>query len=282
MTEASETQKTLPPHYRVGWAPFIPRLLVLAVLYGAMMAATLYFGDMVTYLIGFVVFCAVYLVWVRRRFRQQATQNMEGVRQLRAGDYTAAAEIFEALCRDAPHPSTRLVFVHNRGSAYLAMGDFDSALGLYTSVLNASGRVARRAMAAHADLFRGNMAAGFAWGGELDKAEAILASVGSEVKDPGAFVTVRAVIALRRGDAAGALSIIESGWTDAEALLNGLELKPLRILWAFTLKILGRESDEAFAHQRADISARDAELTAWCGTRWPELATFVASLQTGA
>ena len=277
--EDSGKQNAIAPQYRVGWAPFIPRILVLALLYGAMMAATLYFGDVVVYLVGFVLFCVLYLVWTRRLLRHQARQNMEGVRRLRAGDYAAAAEIFEGLCRDAPHPSARLVFVHNRGSAYLVMGDFDSALGLFTSVLNASGRMARRAMAARADLFRGNIAAGFAWGGELDKAEAILTSVGPEVKDPGAFITARAVIALRRGDAAEALSVIESGWTDAEALLSGLDLKPLRILWAFTLKTLGRESDEAFAHQRADISPRDAELIAWCGTRWPELATFVATLQ---
>jgi len=244
-----------------------------------MMAGTLYFGDIVTYLVGFVFFCVVYLLWVRRRFRQQAILNVEGVRQLRAGDYAPAADIFEGLCRNAPHPTTRLVFVHNRGTAYMVMGDFDSGLSLYRSVLNASGRIKRRAIAAHADLFQGNMAACFAWGDELDQAQAILPSVGSEAKDPGAYVTAKAVIAVRRGEPAEALSIIESGWKDAEALLSGLELKPLRILWAFTLKTLGRESDEAFAHQKAEISARDAELTAWCGTRWPEMATFVESLQ---
>lgn len=278
MTEHLDSVESLAPHYRVGWKRFIPRIAVLASLYAAMTGVALWMGGIEHYIGGALLYLVAYFIWIQRCATTEQRLNQEGVRRMAVGDFIGAGELFESLCRRPVSKGSHMMLIFNRAVSYQCVGDFDSALALYRSVLGASGRGPRKVMAAQGDLLRARIAEAFAWRGDLDTAEALLLEVGGGEKAPGARVAPEAIMALRRGQAATAMERIESGWSDAEALMRGIELKPLRILWAFALQGMGRERDEAFAHQLAELSPHDLELSRWCGTHWPQLATFLDAL----
>jgi hypothetical protein len=278
VVEDARSQTEVPAHYRVGWSHFSPLIAKLAGLYVVVSWLTMRFGEMHHFVIWAATFLVVYILWIRGRMRREREHNELGMRLMSTGEHAAAGELFEALCRRPVSMTSHMMLIFNRAVAYQCEGDYDQALALYRSALDTEGRASRRVMAVHGDLLRARAAEGFAWAGDLDTAEALLAQLGPDVKDPEALVAPRALIALRRGDAEGALGIIEAGWGGVEGALSGTELSPLKILYAYTLQTLDREGDPAWAHQ-LDITPEEATITAWAGGRWPEMATFVEGLQ---
>ena len=198
------------------------------------------------------------------------------------GEHATAAELLEVLCRRPTSVASHLMLVFNRAVTYQCLGDYERALPLYREVLAARGLGPRRVMAAQGDLLRARSAEAFAWYGDLDAAESLLAEIDDEEAVPVARVAPRAIIALRRGDANAALALIEAGWAEVAEALGPLELAPLRLVYVVTLQALGREGDEVYTVQCAALDPPTVAVCLWTGRHWPEMATLTDALGAAA
>jgi hypothetical protein len=279
MTE--QTWHSSPParRYQVGWRHFIPFLAGLCLVMGILSTFALTLWRVEYSLAGGFVFFVGYLIWAKRRFSVEAQKNQNGVDLMIAGHVEAAGAVFEDLCRRPSSMGAHVMFIFNRAVVYQCLGDFETALGLYHSVLNSRGRGPRRVLTTHGDLLRTRIAETLAWYGNLDAAEALLEQTCGMDKVAGARVGPTVIIHLRRGNAKYALTTIEDGWSDAEALLLGVELKPLRILWAYILESLGQREAPQFVHHLAQLDDRDLDLNIWMGAKWPEMAVFLQEIR---
>jgi len=280
MTEQTWHRSQPAPQYQVGWRHFIPFLAGLGLVTGALSAIALTLWSVESYLVGGFVFMVGYLMWAKRRSSAVAQKNQAGVDLMIAGEIEAAGVVFEELCRRPSSMGAHVTFIFNRAVVYQCLGDFETALGLYHSVLNARGLGPRKTLAIHGDLLRTRIAETLAWYGDLEAAEALMEQTRGVDKVAGARVAPTAIIHLRRGNTNDALATIEDGWSDAEGSLRGVELKPLRILWAYILDSLGQRDAPQFAHHLAQLDDRDLDLNLWMGTKWPEMAIFLQEART--
>jgi hypothetical protein len=90
----------------------------------------------------------------------------------------------------------------------------------------------------------------------------------------GLLVPADAIVAVRSGDPDRAVEIIERGWSHAEGVLNGPQLRALHLIDAFACALANHEASDV---QQAIAGARPfrpGEYRA-LASQWPELRDFI-------
>jgi hypothetical protein len=206
-------------------------------------------------------------VWRARRLN---AENKRGIDLMAMGELRQAAETFRGLSRRWLLPTVGPKV--NLGFALLRLGDLDGALDAFAAAERSRLRWYRPVVASFLALCD-------ALRGDLDAADAWVAEAKGRASSPSSFTRVHlaaeAIVRLRRGDAPGAVQLLDASWGEIERSTAADMVRALRIVRA-----LAAESGGAPA-QVPDLLAgarpfRAGEY-AWLGAAWPEMARYLAA-----
>ena len=222
-----------------------------------------------------------------RRTRTWTNRAREAIVKLHSGDpedAQAAGKIFDELCRESygtPMRHMHAGFVYNRAVIYLYAGNPDRALALNMAVFKSRWFEEQRyGMFHYLPEILENTARCYAIKGALEKAEEyqLIAHDVTEPEREARLVLLDLVIAIRRGRYDVAIKDADARREEIEKLMSPADVKSVRVLRAFALKL-----------QKPDLS--EAEMTeALEGTKfftegqfdylavsWPEFREFLAA-----
>jgi hypothetical protein len=270
------SQRPNQAHHRIHLGRFMGPVLTLLLVEGTFLGIGIGLNEMAYFVVGAASALGVYILWVRTRRARDVRTNREAVRLLAAGDFDAAIESFDGLCKRPNNGNALAVFLMNRGTASLCKGDFELALCIYHEVLRAEHGVARAVFKIQGDVFRARCADALAVYGDVDAAEQMLAIQKTHEPESrlGMHLLARSVIALRRGDAQGAWDHLVAHWLTAEGMHSPTELKALMLVRAFTAAQNNPSSSDPVV---ASLSAHDIQRNRWLGIHWHEMADFLSA-----
>jgi hypothetical protein len=206
------------------------------------------------------------------RFRSFAAANKQGVDLMASGDAPAAADVFRQLARRPLAPVGAARF--NLGLALLRTGDLTGALDAFATAERSRSKALRPAAAgfiALCDALAGDLDAADGWVAEAQQRATSACSV-SRV-----HLAADAIVRLRRGDAASAAQLLERSWTELERSTAADLVRSFRVIRAFAAEQAGGDAASQASDLLAGARPFRAGEYAWIGSRWPELARYLAA-----
>ena len=269
-------QRPSKAHHRLHWGRFKGQILAVIGGEACFLFLGIYLNEITYFVAGAALVLIGYFFWVRRRRLRDLLINQEAVQLIGTGDYDQAALLLDKLCRHPNNGSTLAVFLTNRATTALCLGQFDIALPIYHEVLRAERGVARGVFKLQGDLFRARCADALAFYGELEAAEAMLTAPTTSPRRTleGHQLLARTVIDARRGEWEAARVRLISQWGAAEAVYSATELKALVVVRAFVFAQTPLASEPADPII-ATLQPEDINRSRWMGTHWTEIADFL-------
>ena len=217
-----------------------------------------------------VPFCVVLVIvgvflW---RVRRLNAGNKRGIDLMAIGEAGQAAEVFRGLSRAwfLPTVGPKL----NLGFALVRLGDLDGAREALAAAERSRTRWYRPVIASFLALCDALL-------GDLDAADAWVTESKRRASSPSSITRVHlaaeAIVRLRRGDALGAVQLLDASWGEIERSTAADMVRALRIVRAFAAESIGSPAlvPDLLAGARP---FRPGEY-AWLGARWPEMARYL-------
>jgi hypothetical protein len=220
--------------------------------------------------------------WLYWRIGRAKRLSLAAMKLTAEGQLEDASRIWDALCLRPPTVPMHAIFIFNRATVHVMSGNFDTAASLYSAIIDSLGSHPKLLSRVPAAMLKTHIAAFHAWANNLETAEDLLHELADNPNLAAQRKMTSAIVKLRREESLEALAIIESAWTAAEATLSPQELTPLRIVRAYCLHLLQRETDPQYVEQANRLSLEDLERTSWVATSWPELGDFLRMLKTNS
>lgn len=259
---------------------FLPSALVFTGLALISIVAGMLANSLFLYMILMFIGCAGIILWRLKGQKKNLMKNNDAIKLMYTGDLEKSAHILDELCRKPKTRALQAAFVFNRAMVGYYAGDPHFALRLMYAVSLSKKRGAKKFMIRHRGLVNAKILECLGLLGELDEAKVLMEKNKGMLNKQfeGAETIGEAIYALRAQSAKEALSIIDEGWTKAEILLRGIELKPLRLLKAFALQQNNRGNSPEFHHQLQELTVKDLEVWHFYGKNWPEMNGFLNKL----
>ena len=266
--------------YRIGWRPFIPRLLGAVLIYLVGSVLTLLWGPDWAFSAWCCAFLVLFILSLRTQQNRQLAAHLAVVELVRAGQFEEAATQLDTFCANPASIPAHMMLIYSRAVVFQCMGDFDRALTLYRTVLDATGWGAKRVMRVYGDLYFAGVAEAYAWAGELEQSRELLDRAKEAASDDNEVTVLpEAIMALRGGDAAKALNLLDAGWEALESARHGYEMSPVHLVYLEALKALGRAGSTEWQTHAKALTPEALAITAWAGGRWPEMAETLKGLR---
>lgn len=218
------------------------------------------------------------LVWrIRQNAYRANEENQRAINLLAVGEYDAAGEVFEQLCRDR-WSWAHALFVFNRGVVYRMKGRPRRALSLFNAA-ESSGRMKSRVFRPLAPNLLIETALCHAVIGNIDEASRYLERARDLLPHhgDGRLLLTETIILLHRGLHEEALQQLDNRWRYADGALTGSSLKALRLLKAYAMQASGQEDSVEFRRMLDGIYPWRTEEFVWLTAPWPQMAAFVSS-----
>ena len=185
------TQRPGEAHHRLHWGRFKGQILAVIGGEACFLFLGIYLNEITYFIAGAALVLVGYFFWVRRCRLRDLQINQDAVQLIGAGDYHQAARLLDKLCQHPNNGSTLAVFLTNRATTALCLGEFETALPIYHEVLRAERGVARGIFKLQGDLFRARCAG---QSGDIDPGKAGGQIVGAEQIDGGASGGLHSVV----------------------------------------------------------------------------------------
>jgi tetratricopeptide (TPR) repeat protein len=203
------------------------------------------------------------------RLRSFAARNQRGVEFMASGDLAAAAEAFRTLSR--ARIGQRSIARYNLGLVLLRQGDLRGAIDALEKARTRGVRQLRSSAASFQSFCHAVL-------GEADRAAELAADARRLAAGPSIpsrmYLAAEAVNALRAGDAAGAVRMLDEGWSALELSTTADLVRGLRVIRAFAIESAGGDAALANDLLAGARPSRPGEY-AWLGASWPELARYL-------
>jgi hypothetical protein len=214
-----------------------------------------------------------------RQLRRFQGENNEAIAMLARGELQRAYDVFWRLAEQSRVPVASAVARHNVACVLVRQGKLLHALDIYTH----NDATYARALKSGAlyPTSGADLALTHALSGNVAEAEAWLARANERAglprqpSFPIICIYARAVLDCRTGKAADAARLLDEKWAEAEALLTGDNLRPLRVVRAFA----HATSDTRSAGIAESLLATSKPVYAGeyqhLGVAWPEMQQFL-------
>jgi tetratricopeptide (TPR) repeat protein len=197
--------------------------------------------------------------------------------------FSSAIEIFEKVAEaNAKRPAHAAAARTHLALAQLEAGELDAALATFAKVersvglLRSSGvrlRGAQELALVHALL--GDLETGQRWADDARKR--LAATLDGRTYYASRLSMAEAVLAIRRGDSAGAAALLEKNWLVLRATLDGNSMRVVEVLRAFAEVGGGLRQYNVVQERVLRVQPVTGNELAFLGARWPEMQSFLVS-----
>jgi len=239
-----------------------------------------------TLVLGPILFSVFFVSWIVRAYGSARTFNREadpGLVALAERRLSVAAETFEALAaKHAKKPGHAAAAWTNVALTQLAAGQLDLALQSLARVERTLGlprasgvrlRAAQELVLVHA--LTGDLETAQRW---ADDARKRLAATLDNRNYYGARLCLgEAIVAIRRGDSAGAISLLEKNWLVLRATLDANAMRVAEVVRAFAEVGGGVRQYNVVQERLIRVEPVIGTEFGFLGARWPEMQAFLVA-----
>lgn len=228
----------------------------------------------------------VFVVLFFRTYTQSVDFNLAletGRRAMAERRFSDAARAYADLAGShAKRPLYAAAATFYAAGAQLAAGDIEGARRLYADVeknktvlFSSSVRLQAAIQLGMTNALLGELEAAEAWAGE---ARARLPkSKDDRLSTASLLCLVEAVIALRRGNRAEALKLLEGNWLTMREILSANQMRVVEVIRSFAEASAGLREYNAVSERLVRIEPVQPGEFAYLGVGWPEMKTFLVA-----